>query len=146
MKILKSKKGFTMLELLMVVIVIGILASLAIPQYQSFMERARSTEATNIIGSIKSAEELYVLENPTAYGADADIDTVYIDYPDADDAQGALWTYAIVPESSADLGYEVTATRVDGPEKNATVIMTYEPGVAPVWSGTHTSQDGPPAA
>ena len=111
MKVLTSKKGFTMLELLMVIIVIGILASLAIPQYQGFMEKARVAEARNVISSIKSAQELYFLEN-AQYGAEADINGNYVTYETVT-GNNELWFYAITGRNNA-LGaetYQVTATR-----------------------------------
>ena len=40
-----NKKGFTLLELIIVIIVIGILASIAMPRYMRVAERARVTEA-----------------------------------------------------------------------------------------------------
>ncbi|MDD4202553.1 MAG: prepilin-type N-terminal cleavage/methylation domain-containing protein [Candidatus Omnitrophica bacterium] len=50
-----NQKGFTMLELLMVIIVIGILASLGIPSYEMFMERAKRAEATTSVSAIRTA-------------------------------------------------------------------------------------------
>ena len=52
-KIILNKKGFTMLELLMVIIVIGILASIGIPEYEMFMERSRIAEAIRAVSAIK---------------------------------------------------------------------------------------------
>jgi len=44
-----------MLELIMVVVIIGVLAALAVPQYTSFVEKARAAEAINYIGALKNA-------------------------------------------------------------------------------------------
>ncbi len=51
--------GFTLLELLMVVIIIAILASIALPQYIRAAERARVAEAIQILSSLRSAEHRY---------------------------------------------------------------------------------------
>ena len=48
--------GFTLLELLMVVSIIGVLASLAIPQYLKTVERARMSEAIIMLGQLRIAE------------------------------------------------------------------------------------------
>ena len=53
---IKRRSGFTLLELLMVVIIIGILASLAVPQYFRAMERARASSPFSFMGSLRSAE------------------------------------------------------------------------------------------
>jgi prepilin-type N-terminal cleavage/methylation domain-containing protein len=55
----KGTQGFTLLELLMVVVMIAILAAIALPQYIKSAEKARATEAIQILGAIRSAESRY---------------------------------------------------------------------------------------
>ena len=51
-----NKKGFTLMELLIVVVIITIFAAVTYPSYRSSIERARASEAVTMVGTIKAAE------------------------------------------------------------------------------------------
>ena len=59
----KRSKGFTLIELMIVVAIIAILAAIAIPQYKKFQLKAKTSEAKTNLGAIRTAEEAYAAEN-----------------------------------------------------------------------------------
>ena len=53
MKLKNKKSGFTLLEIIIVIIIVGVLASLALPRLFSTIEYSRSTEALSYLGQLK---------------------------------------------------------------------------------------------
>lgn len=51
---MNTQKGFTLIELMIVVAIIGILAAIAIPQYQNYTARAQVSEAITLLGGLKT--------------------------------------------------------------------------------------------
>ncbi len=74
------RKGFTLLELLMVVIILGILIAIALPRYLGVVERGKAAEALNLLGTLRGSQLRYYAINDeyatTAGDLDADWTTL----------------------------------------------------------------------
>lgn len=64
-KMLKSAAGFTLVELVVVMVIIGILALVAVPLYRGYMRRAMASEAKALVGAVANAERVYYAEHNT---------------------------------------------------------------------------------
>ncbi len=76
-KILKKKdeKGFTLIELMIVIAIIGILAAIAIPQFSAYRVRAFNSSAQSDLRNCATAQEAYYVDNQ-AYGAHGDLEAL----------------------------------------------------------------------
>jgi prepilin-type N-terminal cleavage/methylation domain-containing protein len=59
MRMRSRAPGFTLIELMMVVAILGILAVIAVPKYQSYVYRSKTTEAVGFLSDIKAHQESY---------------------------------------------------------------------------------------
>ena len=71
------KKGFTLLELIVVVIIIGILAMIALPKFVRVAEKARSAEGRMLLAAIRSSQFRYYTEHDKWTSITSDLDMTY---------------------------------------------------------------------
>ena len=65
---MKNNKGFTLIELIMVTIILGILAAVAIPRYSTTVDKAEEAAEDSVISSIKAGLESYATEQLMSNG------------------------------------------------------------------------------
>ena len=64
----KAQQGFTLIELMVVVAIIGILASVAMPAYTDYVKRGKAAEATSTLANLRVQIEQYYQDNRTYVG------------------------------------------------------------------------------
>ena len=75
---MKNQQAFTLIELLVVVLIIGILAAVALPQYQKAVTKSRLSTLKTLVESMVQAQGRYYLANNTYT---LDLDALDVDWP-----------------------------------------------------------------
>lgn len=80
----RCSKGFTLVELAVVIVIIGVLAAFGVPQFLKSVERSKAGEAFNYLAAVRSAQERYVARQGvyTSNSTDLDISQVAPKYFD----------------------------------------------------------------
>ncbi len=140
--IMKDSKGFTLIELMIVVAIIGILAAIAIPAYSNYTKKAKMSEVTNAMGAIAgAANEYYQTRNtfpPGTMTTCALIDTsLGILMPSTYVAANAC--RFTTPAGGQSATIQVTTTNI-GSGANGTITLYLQPNTKSLWNrlGTDT--------
>ena len=103
-----ERKGFTLLELIIVIVIIGILASLAMPRFIRTAERSRAAEALAQVGAVRGSMQRYYASDQSYTGATF----ARLDVDDPNDATLyplRLFSYVLTVTDATH--FTVTATR-----------------------------------
>lgn len=141
----KTKRGFTLIEVLIVIVILAVLASLVLPRMMAQPERAKVAEAVNYLGVIRRAQDSIVgstegnwiaanVNDTTGVGGDAGWKTIGLGSLPATSSFYYSCTAGVYNSAgaAANAAGTCTATRRDGTKANGTITMR-------LYSGTITA-------
>ena len=134
------KRGFTLIELITVVIIIAIMAALALPQYTRFIERGQASTAKSALDMIRKAEATYFTLNSqyvacaAGSGAGCALST---EIPEAarvfTTVAGQDWAYSVTADAPFN-NFTATALRGKGVYTTSSITVT-DAGVTTIVAG-----------
>jgi len=119
----KNTKGFTLIELMIVVAIIGILAAIAIPNFMNYQCKAKQSEAKSSLGNIKTMQE--------AYWAEYDTYTANLSRVGFEIKDGARYVYSIEAADADDFTAQATTSSLNGETDTWQISSTGPLNVSP---------------
>lgn len=135
---MKKTAGFTLLELMVVVAIVGILAAVGIPQYRDYVLRSKLAEAYSNLSTLRSQAEQYFQDNRTYVGfpcpAGAITGSKYFTY--SCNPAVTKTTYTFVATGVATEGLDGIAFTINDSNVKATTITGGSPMEASGWTAS----------
>ena len=125
---MRKTKGFTLVELVIVIVIVGILSIVAVPIYRGYTRKAMATEGKALLGAIQTAQKIYYAENAffapqtaTSFSSLLDVDARSNKYftsfsiPTADTAGFTASTTGTSTSGASGISLTISATKTGAP-------------------------------
>jgi prepilin-type N-terminal cleavage/methylation domain-containing protein len=149
---IRTRKGFTLVELAVVIVIIGVLAAFGVPRFLQSVEKSKAAESFNYLSAIQGSEERYLAQNGVYASAITDLDVnlpspQYFTVPASitvtpDSGGNPAWSLMLTRNANSSYAYTVNWTQLGFDTSATSTIMSF-PQICPVTvtasSGTSSS-------
>ena len=130
MKRLRDSTGFTLVELIIVIVIVGTLVAIAVPLYSHYTETAKVREAVGMIKAIRTSQKLERIKTSSFYTATGDVASTIFLQKGIDVRDSVHFTYETLGDPN-----QFTATATATAESNMTGAISYD-SATKTWSCT----------
>jgi len=116
----RSRKGFTLVELAVVIVIIGVLAAFGVPRFLKSVERSKAAEAYQYLSAVRAAQERY-LAKEGVYTADA----ANLDITQSSPKYFTIGTISTTNAGSGNSTWELTLTRISATSSYGGYTVTF---------------------
>ena len=130
------RKGFTLVELAVVIVIIGVLAAFGVPKFLNSVERSKASEAVAYLSAVQTAQERYIAKQGVYASAVTDLD-ITVQSPKyftvgtittTNTGTNPTWTLTLtrIAATSSKGAYTVTFTQDGYDSANSTILASPE--------------------
>ncbi len=112
----RGEKGFTLVEIMVVLVILGVLATISVPVYTGYVRKARISEAISNVGAYANAMRIYKMEHaeypPSTQTLNVSIDEYYFGITWVLSFDKLTATMTITPKTTSDIPVADTGTYI----------------------------------
>jgi type IV pilus assembly protein PilA len=120
---MRNRKGFTLIELMVVILIVGILAAVSIPLMRGRIDSAKWSEGKGMMGTIATSIRAYVAEKGSSYVKSPSLTQLGFSASDLDGTYFKIANFSWAITDDDPITYTITATAPTGITSPATVTL-----------------------
>ena len=115
-----TRKGFTLVELAVVIVIIGVLAAFGVPRFLKSVERSKAAEAFQYLAAVRAAQERYIAQEGV-YASDL----TKLDITQSTPKYFTVGTMTVTPSTDGSSTWSLTMTRIAGSSSYGDYTVTF---------------------